>query len=191
MKPVTKADLISFEAEIATLWEAGQIKAPVHLSSGNEDQLIEIFKNIKKDDWVLSTHRSHYHALLKGIPREWLKREIIKGRSITLNNSDYHFFSSAIVGGILPIGVGLAMAGHTVWVFVGDMSSTLGIFSECQKYARGHNLPITFVIEDNGFSVNSPSSIVWGEQNPPSKIIQYGYERVYPHVGSGKWVNLF
>ena len=45
-------------------YESGQIKAPVHLSGNNEDQLIEIFNKIDKDDWVFSSWRNHYHALL-------------------------------------------------------------------------------------------------------------------------------
>ena len=49
-----KASLIKFEAEIASLFNSGKILAPVHLSDNNEDQIIEIFKKIKKDDWVFS-----------------------------------------------------------------------------------------------------------------------------------------
>ena len=101
---LNSTELIEFEKEIAELFEAGKIRAPVHLHGGNEEQLIEIFKQIKPEDWVCSTHRSHYHALLKGIPREYVKRAILAGQSITLNFAEYRFFTSAIVGGILPIG---------------------------------------------------------------------------------------
>ncbi len=172
---MTKADLIDFETEIASLFEQGKIPAPVHLHGGNEDDLIEIFKNIKPSDWVFSTHRSHYHALLKGIPPEWLKDEIIRGHSITLNNREYRFFSSAIVGGVLPIAVGVAMTQQVVWCFVGDMSAETGIFHECVKYSLGHQLPIHFVVEDNGYSVDTPTDAVW----------RYSYQRTFPHQGSG------
>lgn len=175
---MTKEDLIAFETDIADLFEQGKIHAPVHLHGGNEDDLIEIFKNIKSTDWVFSTHRSHYHALLKGIPPEWLKEEILAGHSITLNNAEYKFFSSAIVGGILPIAVGVVMTGQTVWVFCGDMASETGIFHECLKYSIGHNLPIHFVVEDNGFSVDTPTGKVW----------RYSYQRRFPHQGSGVYV---
>ncbi len=175
---MTKQELIDFEADIAQLFEDAQIPSPVHLSKGNEDNLIEIFKNIKSSDWVFSNHRSHYHALLKGIPPEWLKSEILVNRSITVNNTTYNFFSSAIVGGILPIAVGVAMTGQTVWCFVGDMSAETGIFHECVKYATGHKLPIHFVVEDNGLSVETPTEKVW----------RYSYQRELPHQGSGKFV---
>ena len=175
---MSKDTLLAFEQEIAHLFEQGQIRAPVHLHGGNEDALMEIFKHIEPTDWVLSTHRSHYHALLKGIPEEWLRREILLGRSIHINSARHRFFSSAIVGGILPIAVGLAMAGQTVWAFVGCMAAETGIFHECVKYATSHNLPVHFVVEDNGFSVDTPTEKVW----------RYSYQRIFPHQGSGAFV---
>ena len=50
---MNKKDLIDFEKRVQEVYESGKIKAPVHLSGNNEDQLIEIFKKIDKDDWVL------------------------------------------------------------------------------------------------------------------------------------------
>lgn len=107
---VNKKNLIDFELDIKKIYEAGKIKAPIHLSGNNEDQLIKIFKKINKNDWVFSTWRNHYHALLKGIPRDWLKKEIIAGRSMGINNIKYKFYSSAIVAGIIPIALGVAKA---------------------------------------------------------------------------------
>ena len=63
----TTESLIDFENLIVKHWEAGKIRGPIHLSNGNEEQLIEIFKRIKTSDWVFSTWRSHYHALLKEV----------------------------------------------------------------------------------------------------------------------------
>ena len=175
---IDKAGLIAFEADIARLFEQAKIPSPCHLSGGNEDALIDIFQHIKPTDFVFSNHRSHYHALLKGIPPEWLKDEILANHSITINNAEYNFFSSAIVGGILPIAVGVAMMGETCWVFCGDMAAETGIFHECIKYATGHQLPIHFVVEDNGFSVLTPTEKVW----------RYSYDRTFPHQGSGVFV---
>ncbi len=135
-----KSDLINFEDDIKKVYESGKIKAPIHLSGNNEDQLIKIFKKIKKNDWVFSTWRNHYHALLKGIPKEWIKKEIIQGRSMGINNIKYKFYSSAIVGGILPIALGVAKSiqlkkqKNRVWVFIGDMTFETGVFHECYKY---------------------------------------------------------
>ena len=65
---MNKLKLIKFEEDIAKLFNAGKIKAPVHLYHGNENKLIEIFKKIKKNDWVFCSWRSHYQCLLKGVP---------------------------------------------------------------------------------------------------------------------------
>ena len=181
-------ELVSFEQDIADIFQRGEIKAPIHLSGGGEDALIEIFKSIKPDDWVFGTHRSHYHALLKGIPPELIKEQIMAGHSISLQFPEYHFYTSAIVGGIIPIALGVAMTGQTCWVFVGDMGGTTGIFYECVKYARRHELNITFIVEDNSYSVETPTNQVWGDGMGEPNIIDYVYERTYPHQGSGKWV---
>jgi pyruvate dehydrogenase E1 component alpha subunit len=192
---VTKESLIAFEEKVAGFFEAGEIHAPVHLADGNEDQLIEIFKDVKDDDWVFSTHRSHYHALLHNISPEWLTTEILAGNSITLANIEHRFLSSAIMGGILPIALGAALAikrsnnSHRVWVFAGDMAAEMGVFHETVKYAERNGLPITFIVEDNGMSIDTPTQKVWGEVPCVSKVIRYTYKKTrYPHYGSGKWV---
>ena len=189
-----KQPLIDFEEQIKELFLNKNIKSPVHLSKGNEEPLIKMFSQIKSQDWVFSTHRSHYHALLKGVSPEWLRNEILENRSIHIFNKEHNFFSSAIVGGNLPIAVGVAMAlkrqnsDRWVWAFVGDMAAETGIFHECVKYAMRHDLPISFVIEDNGLSVNSPTQTLWGTEQSKGHIIRYTYDRLVPHVGVGKWV---
>ncbi len=192
---LNKNELIEFEQEIKKIYESGKIKAPIHLSGNNEDQLIKIFKKIKKNDWVFSTWRNHYHALLKGIPKNWLKKEIIAGRSMGINNLKYKFYSSAIVGGIIPIALGVAKSiklkkqKNKVWVFIGDMTYETGIFHECYKYSKNFKLPIKFVVEDNNMSTNSPTNKVWKKKSKiPKEITKYKYKRKYPHHGTGGWV---
>ena len=190
-----KKELIEFELEIKKIYETGKIRAPIHLSGNNEDQLIKIFKRIKKNDWVFSTWRNHYHALLKGIPKNWLKNEIIAGRSMGINNLKYKFYSSAIVGGIIPIALGVAKSiklkkqKNKVWIFIGDMTYETGIFHECYKYSKNFKLPIKFVIEDNNMSTNSPTNKVWKKKSKiPKEITKYKYKRKFPHHGTGGWV---
>ena len=193
---MNKQKLINFELDIKKVYESGKIKAPIHLSGNNEDQLIKIFKKINnKNDWVLSTWRNHYHALLKGIPADWLKKQIIKGRSMGIINKKYKFYSSAIVGGIIPIALGLAKSiklkkeKSKVWVFIGDMTFETGIFHECYKYSKNHNLPIKFVVEDNGLSTNTPTNETWIKKSKiPKGVYYYKYKRKYPHHGTGGWV---
>ena len=181
---MTPADLIAFEADIAREFEAGNIRAPVHLSGGNEQQLIDIFRDVKPQDWVLSTWRSHYHALLKGIPPAEVKAQIMAGRSMFISSVEHRFLSSAIMGGMLPIACGLAYAGERVWCFVGDMAYSVGAFQDAMTYAIGHNLPLRFVIEDNGLSTNTPTKATWGPSNNWDIVKHYTYERTYPHYQS-------
>jgi TPP-dependent pyruvate/acetoin dehydrogenase alpha subunit len=188
-------ELIHFENKIVESWDAGKIRGPVHLSGGNEKPLIEIFKRISENDWVFSTWRSHYHALLKGVSPDWLETEILEGRSITIVNKDEKFYSSAIVGGIIPVAVGVAMSNklkdidETVWCFIGDMTFETGTFMENYKYAKNFNLPIKFIVEDNKVSTNTPTIETWGKKSEiPDDIIWYEYDKVWPHYGTGKWV---
>ena len=186
---MTAAELIAFEREVADAFEAKQIRAPVHLAGGNEDQLIEIFREIQREDWVFSTWRSHYHALLHGVPRDRVMAEILAGHSMMLHFPAHRFFTSAIVGGILPIACGVAAAGAKVWCFVGDMTASIGAFHDAHTFSLTRDLPIRFVIEDNGLSTNTPTFKSWGD--PPTgawKIARYVYQRTYPHVGSGVYV---
>lgn len=191
----TKEDLIAFENLIVSHWEAAKIRGPVHLSSENEDQLIEIFKRINTTDWVFSTWRSHYHALLKGIDPAWIESSILAGKSITLCNIDEKFYASAIVSSTISIALGVAQGikkdngSEKVWCFIGDMSFETGAFYEAHKYARNFDLPLYFVVEDNGVSTYTPTEATWNiKRDIPEDVIQYSYKSRYPHYGSGKWI---
>jgi len=192
----SEQDLIDFENDIISHWEGGEIRGPIHLSNGNEKELIRIFNKIGIDDWVFSTWRSHYHALLHGMEPDKLKQKILDGKSITIVDKDSKFYASAIVTGTLPIALGVAKAiklqksDNKVWVFLGDMAFESGIFYEVHKYARNYDLPLYFVVEDNGVSTNTPTLDTWNgiQREIPEDVIYYKYESKYPHYGTGKWV---
>lgn len=200
---INKQELIDFEKDIEQTYSEGKIMAPIHLCGGNEDQLIEIFKEIKKEDWIFSSYRNHYHALLKGMSPEVLKEKIIRGHSMHIMDKENKIFSSSIVGGQLPIALGTAIAlkkknsNGKVYAFCGDMASEMGVFSEVLKYAEGHDLPIKFIVEDNKLGVYTETRSVWGtrsKHNLEGKInhpivTNYEYQRAHPHHGIGLWVN--
>ena len=188
--------LIDFESKVRDTYEAGKIKGPIHLAKNNEEQLIEIFKYISPDDWVFVPWRNHYHALLHGVDPEKLFDSIVEGRSMGTNNLEPNFYASSIVGGIIPLALGAALALKTkgsdrrVWCFVGDMTMETGVFHEAYKYAKNLNLPLQWVVEDNDMSVHTPTEMAWGKkQQVPEGVIYYKYEMEYPHHGTGKWVN--
>lgn len=208
--------LKAFETKIGDMFNEGKIKAPIHLYDGNEEQMINVFKQIDtKNDWVCCTWRNHYQALLKGIPEDLLTEQILKGKSMVMNLPQYKFVCSSIVGGIPSIATGIAMANKLqgiqshVYCWVGDMSAETGAFHEAYKYARNYDLPITFVVENNHLSVMTPTDSIWNRDIPyyidfksqflddmmdgnihyAPNLIYYEYRNnKYPHAGAGKRV---
>jgi TPP-dependent pyruvate/acetoin dehydrogenase alpha subunit len=197
MKVNQKKNLVNFENKIANLFNSAKIKAPIHLHSNNELSLIKIFKKIKKKDWIFCSWRSHYHCLLKGVPEKLVLKEIMDGKSISLCFPKYRVYSSAIVGGSIPIALGVALANKKkkskdkVFCFVGDMTSETGIMAESLKYAENHKLPIHFIVEDNNLSVCTDTKKVWKmkkktfEKKKSKYISYYKYKLKYPHAGAG------
>ena len=196
---MNKKELILFEEEIADLFNKGKIRAPVHLYQGNEDKIIEFFKRINKNDWIFCSWRSHYQCLLKGVPKEEVKKEIIEGRSISLCFPKQKIYSSALVGGSVPIAVGTAMSlklkkekNTMVYCFMGEMTSETGIAHECIKYSINLDLPIHFIIEDNEKSVCTDTRSTWKlkklsyEGRNDKFITFYSYKSKWPHAGAGK-----
>ena len=107
------------------------------------------------------------------------------------------FFCSSIAGGIIPIALGTALGikknkkKNKIFLFIGDMTSTMGVFYEAYNYSRNFNLPLEIVIEDNGKSVYTDTKKVWNIKKLkfPKDVFYYKYRQGYPHHGTGKWVS--
>ena len=191
---MTKTELIDFEKRIADLYDGGELPYLVHFSGGNEDQLIEIFKEIKQGDYIFSTHRNHYHYLLHGGSPESLEGRIMAGKSMFVFDRALNFFSSSIVAATPSIAAGVAWAlkrkrsNKRVWCFIGDGAEDEGHFYEAARYVDGQNLPCTFVIEDNDRNVIASKKQRWGVGYGwiwPDCVREYRYTATYPHGGSG------
>lgn len=193
--PHTKESLVAFEAKIASHFANGELPCLIHLSGGNEDELLRIFATIRENDWVFSSHRNHLHALLKGIPEAQLEADILAGNSMFVFSAAHRFFTSAILAGTCCIAAGVALdikrsgrAEH-VYCFIGDGAEDNGHAAEAIRYATGHDLPITFVIEDNDRQVDTDYATRWGTTerfnwNSP-KVHRYHYTPTFPHGGAG------
>jgi TPP-dependent pyruvate/acetoin dehydrogenase alpha subunit len=192
---MNRKELIAFESRLADRFTAGELPCLVHFSGGNETELLRIFKRIGREDWIFSTHRSHYHYLLAGGDAAELERMVRNGQSMFVFDARLRFYTSSIVAGTVCIAAGTALAikrrggSNRVWCFVGDGAEDEGHFYEAVRYVDGWDLPCTFVIEDNDRSVTTPkaqrygrSSIAW-----PACVERYQYTATRPHAGSGKW----
>tara|TARA_E500000331_G_scaffold293041_1_gene290162 strand:- start:2109 stop:3308 length:1200 start_codon:yes stop_codon:yes gene_type:complete len=199
-KQWTKEELIAFEDRIGDLYMDNQLPFLFHLSGGNEEQLIDIFKDIKEGDYVISSHRNHYHALLHGIPPEVVEDRIKNGRSMFIYDRERNFFVSAIIGGTPAIAAGIAWAlkrkgsDQKVWCFVGDGTEDNGHLSEAVRYADGFDLPCKFIIESNDRSCEASNADRWGKTGHPtwdsSRVIKYHYECTYPHCRKPGMIDL-
>lgn len=196
---MTPQQLIDTENEIAALWNAGELNSLVHLCGSDdgsyEQWLCEFYReNIKPTDWVLCSHRGHFHYMLHGGTD--LIAKVKAGKSMFCYGP--RFIQSAIVAGTCSIAAGLALSiqrrGGTerIWNFVGDGAEDHGHFAEAVRLAHGRQLPLTFIIEDNNSSCGvtkqlrgSPDDWQW-----PSCVIRYRYTPRFPHAGTGQKITL-
>lgn len=199
MKHKTAEQLIEFETRIKRLFESGKLPFLLHLSGGNEHELIAIFEHVKNGDWIFSSHRSHYHYLLAGGSEAKLEEMIRSGRSMFVFDKDINFLTSSVLAGTACIAAGVASAlksnGETshVWCFIGDGGEDEGHLYEAVRFVEGHGLPCTFVVEDNDRSCETTKAQRRGNAQYfqwPRCVWRYSYHATYPHGGTGckEWV---
>ncbi len=160
---------------IASKYHEGKMRCPTHLSTGQEAVPAVIGALLNRDDFAVSSHRAHGHYIGKGGDIKKMIAEIYgkisgcsrgKGGSMHLVDLNVNFMgSTAIVGGTIPIGVGLGLSirlkntGQISCVFFGDGSIEEGVFYESINFAVLKKLPVLFVCENNLYSVYSPLSV--------------------------------
>ena len=191
---ISKQGLIDFKKGIVTKFDNGEIPYLVHLSGGNEDQLLDIFSDVQEGDYIFSTHRCHYHYLLCGGSLKDLEDKIVNGKSMFVFDRILNFFSSSIVAATPGIAAGVAWAlkrkgnNKKVWCFIGDGAEDEGHFYEAVRYVDGWDLPCTFVIEDNNRNVVASKKERRGTELDfpwPRCVRKYTYVPTYPHGGTG------
>jgi TPP-dependent pyruvate/acetoin dehydrogenase alpha subunit len=159
------------EETIANRYSEQKMRCPTHLCTGQEAVSAAAGAVLRDDDFAVSSHRAHGHYLGKGGNLNQMMAEIYgkatgcshgKGGSMHLIDQDVGFMgSTAIVGGTIPIGVGLALSAQlkntdqVSCVFLGDGSVEEGVFYESANFAILRNLPVLFLCENNLFSVYS------------------------------------
>ncbi|MCS7108806.1 MAG: thiamine pyrophosphate-dependent dehydrogenase E1 component subunit alpha [Sulfolobales archaeon] len=159
-----------FEEKVVEMYRAGEIPGIAHGYIGEEGVAVGVCSALRRDDYILSTHRGHGHSLAKGIDPKHLMAElygkktgVCKGIGGSMHSTEPEvgvIFSSAIVGGNIPIAVGVALAfkmrreDRVVVSFFGDGATNTGAFHEALNLASVWKLPIVFVCENNFYAIS-------------------------------------
>ena len=157
------------ENTIASNYKFQKMRCPIHLSIGQEAIAVGVCQNLKKNNKIVTAHRSHAHYFAKGGDLNSMIAELHgketgcamgKGGSMHLIDIDNGVEAAVpIVGSTIPIGTGLAWANKlnnsndVVVIFFGDGATEEGAFFESLDFASLHNLQILFVCENNFYSV--------------------------------------
>ena len=164
---LTKIRII--EEEIAKEYKNQEMRCPVHLSIGQEAVPVGMSRVLTNKDYIVSTHRCHAHYIAKGGSLDSLLGELygkktgtcmgIGGSMHMYDKSVNHLASVPIVGGSIPIGVGIGYAlkinntKQVSVIYFGDAATEEGVFFESLHFAALKKLPVIFVCEDNKYSV--------------------------------------
>lgn len=160
-----------FEEKCAELYSVGKIRGFLHLYIGEEAVAVGALRLLTPDDAIVSTYREHGHALVRGIPAGAIMAEMFgkangcsrgRGGSMHLFDASQRFYGgSAIVGGGLPLAVGLALADKmqgrarvTACLF-GDGAVAEGEFHESMNLAALWKLPVLFLCENNLYAMGT------------------------------------
>jgi pyruvate dehydrogenase E1 component alpha subunit len=160
-----------FEEACAEQYSAGRIRGFLHLYIGEEAVAVGVMENLREEDSVFATYREHGHALLRGTAAKTIMAEMFgklegccrgRGGSMHLFDRSRRFFGgNAIVGGALPLAVGMALASQMAnrpelsVCFFGEGAMAEGIFHESLNLAALWNLRVLFVCENNLYAMGT------------------------------------
>jgi len=186
----TMVKIRKFEEKVSENFLAGQIPGFIHLSIGQEAVSAGACHALKKDDYILTTHRGHGQCIAKGADIKSMMAEIFgrvtgfckgKGGSMHLATMDVGILgANGIVGGGIPIAVGAAFSakyrksGQVAVSFFGDGATGEGTFHGALNMASIWSLPIIFVCENNGWAEFSPKPIHMDIENVSQRAKAYG-----------------
>jgi pyruvate dehydrogenase E1 component alpha subunit len=160
-----------FEERCVELYSATKIRGFLHLYIGEEAVAVGVFQGLTPDDQIVATYREHGHALARGVSMDSLMAEMYgkvtgcsrgRGGSMHIFDTARRFYGgNAIVGGGLPLAVGMALADRMRGIervtacFFGDGAVAEGEFHECMNLAALWNLPLLFCCENNLYAMGT------------------------------------
>ena len=160
-----------FEERCAELYQAEKIRGFLHLYIGEEAVAVGVINSLRPEDAIVATYREHGHALVRGLDAGCIMAEMYgkvdgcsmgRGGSMHIFDRDARFFGgNAIVGGGLPLAVGLALADkmegrdRVTAVFFGEGAVAEGEFHESMNLAALWDLPVVFCCENNLYAMGT------------------------------------
>lgn len=159
-----------FEEKVQDLYARGLVPGLAHLYIGEEAVAAGVCANLRKEDYITSTHRGHGHAIAKGAELKYMMAELFgkktgyckgKGGSMHIADIDIGILgANGIAGGGIPLAVGAALSSklrktdQITVCFFGDGASNNGAFHEGLNFASVHRLPVVFVCENNLYGIS-------------------------------------
>jgi pyruvate dehydrogenase E1 component alpha subunit len=178
-----------FEERCGELYKAEKIRGFLHLYIGEEAVAVGVMQALQHDDAVVATYREHGHALVRGIAMNRIMAEMYgkaegtsggRGGSMHIFDAATRFYGgNAIVGGGLPLAVGLALADHlqnrmrVTACFFGDGAVAEGEFHESLNLAALWRLPVLFCCENNLYAMGTALARAQAETDLARKAASY------------------
>ena len=178
-----------FEEKCVELYSGEKIRGFMHVYIGEEAVAVGVLDALRPDDAVVATYREHGHALVKGVPADCVMAEMYgkvegcsggRGGSMHLFSAEHRFYGgNAIVGGGLPVAVGLALADkmqgldRVTACFFGEGAVAEGEFHECMNLAAIWQLPVLFCCENNLYAMGTALSRSESETDLALKAAAY------------------
>lgn len=178
-----------FEDRCAEAYSAGKIRGFLHLYNGEEGVAVGVMQALRPEDAIAGTYREHGHAIARGVPMRSIMSELYgklegccrgRGGSMHIFDRERRFFGgNAIVGGCLPLAVGLGLGEQLmgrnaiVVCFFGEGAVAEGEFHESMNLASLWGLPVLFVCENNYYAMGTALARSEAETDLVAKLSSY------------------
>jgi pyruvate dehydrogenase E1 component alpha subunit len=179
-----------FEEKVSELYGRNLVPGTIHLYAGEEAVAVGVCANLRRDDYITSTHRGHGHCIAKGAQLDKTMAEILgrktgycKGKGGSMHIADFSvgmLGATAVVGAGIPIATGAGLSiklrgtNQVAACFFGDGASNQGTFHEGVNLAAVWRLPVVFVCENNLYAMGTRQTRVMLIDNIADRAAGYG-----------------
>jgi len=179
-----------FEEKVFELYGQNLVPGTIHLYTGQEAVAVGVCANLRKDDYIVSTHRGHGHCIAKGARLDKTMAEILgkktgycKGKGGSMHIADFRIGmlgATAVVGAGIPIATGAGLSiklrgtDQVTACFFGEGASNQGTFHESINMAAVWNLPVLFICENNLYAMGTRQTQAMRIKDVARRAVAYG-----------------